>query len=271
MKRIIMHWTAGAYAPNSVDLKAYHFVIDGDGKWHKGVDVSKNSGSLKAGYAAHTLNLNTDSIGVSLASMAGAVESPFNAGRYPITKAQVDSLVVGVADLCAEYGIPVNRKTVLSHAEVQPTLGVAQRQKWDFTRLPPYPDLKGAIEIGDWLRSRIAAAVPRAAETVAQAEPFPAGAVLEALATVATASTAGGPASGSVPRGTLVGLLEQEGGEVRVQTPAGYKVWAQAAAFRLAGVVDNEQTGAKPSSTRQKLSAIRNLIDEIEATLGDEQ
>src|SRR5690606_21014224 len=84
MKRIIMHWTAGAYQPNDTDKAAYHFLIDGTAALHSGVNVALNSGSLKSGYAAHTLNCNTDSIGVSLCCMAGASETPFDAGKYPM-------------------------------------------------------------------------------------------------------------------------------------------------------------------------------------------
>ena len=68
--------------------------------------------------------------------MVGAVERPFNAGRYPITPAQVDALARLCADLCRDYTIPVTRKTVLTHAEVQPTLGITQRGKWDVSWLP---------------------------------------------------------------------------------------------------------------------------------------
>ena len=119
--------------------------------------IDLNDAPLKKGYAAHTLNLNSDSIGVSLCGMAGAVESPFNAGRAPITQKQWDVLADVLAQLCRRYSIPVTRKTVLSHAEVQPTLGVTQRGKWDIARLPFDPSIKGAVAIGDKLRAAVAA------------------------------------------------------------------------------------------------------------------
>jgi hypothetical protein len=31
MRRIICHWTAGAYNPSENDLDHYHILIDGDG------------------------------------------------------------------------------------------------------------------------------------------------------------------------------------------------------------------------------------------------
>jgi hypothetical protein len=60
-----------------------------------------------------------------------------------------------VADLCRTYGIPVTRETVLTHAEVEPTLGVKQRGKWDLTRLPFRRDLVGALPVGDYMRERV--------------------------------------------------------------------------------------------------------------------
>lgn len=270
MKRIILHWTAGSYTPNPTDLKAYHFVIDGDGKWHRGVDVSKNSGSLKSGYAAHTLNCNTDSIGVSLACMAGAVESPFKAGAYPMRVKQVDSLVDGVRELCRAYNIPVGRKTVLSHAEVQSTLGIAQRQKWDYTRLPFDDGMRGARVIGDWLRKRIETVVliKDITPIAVISEPFPANAVLHAAAGVPTSSTKNGERNGIIPAGTLVTLIDQDGSRVQVKTPAGYKVWADAASFTLVDTVDRE-TSAIPASTRQVIASIRERLDILERLIGD--
>ena len=268
MKRIILHWTAGAYTPNKTDLAAYHFVIDGDGKWHRGVDVAKNSGSLKSGYAAHTLNCNTDSIGVSMACMAGAVESPFNAGAYPMKVRQVDSLVDGVRELCRAYNIPVGRKTVLSHAEVQSTLGIAQKQKWDYTRLPFDDSLRGAHVIGDWLRKRIEGSTLETATPIVTREPFPAGSLLTTSTNVSTTSGETAGAIGSIPKGTVVELLDQRANRVQVKTPGGYVVWAHAAAFELVEVPDTEAS-AIPASTRQVIDSIRERLDILERMIGD--
>ena len=99
MKRIIMHWTAGPNNPTNLDREHYHFIIDGAGKVHSGkFAVAANVKFAKGAYAAHTLNLNTGSIGVAVAAMAGAVERPFSAGTHPITEAQVHAL----AGLCRE-------------------------------------------------------------------------------------------------------------------------------------------------------------------------
>lgn len=158
MQRIVFHWTAGTNKASATDKKHYHILIEGDGTVVRGIpSIDLNDAPLKAGYAAHTLNLNSDSIGVSLCGMAGATESPMNVGKYPITKAQWDKLAEVIAQLCDRYAIPVTRKTVLSHAEVQPTLGITQRGKWDVAVLPPDPSVKGAIAIGDKLRAAVTA------------------------------------------------------------------------------------------------------------------
>lgn len=160
MLRIVFHWTAGTNKASADDRKHYHLLIEGDGKIVRGVpSIDLNDAPLKSGYAAHTLNLNSDSIGISLCGMAGATESPFSAGKYPITAAQWDALADAIAQLCRRYAIPVSRKTVLSHAEVQGTLGIKQRGKWDIARLPFDPSVKGAVAVGDKLRAAVAARI----------------------------------------------------------------------------------------------------------------
>lgn len=170
MERIIVHWSAGTHTVSALDRQHYHYIIDGNGAVHKGDHpVSANAGPLVSGrYAAHTLNANTGSIGVALAAMVGAVERPFNAGRHPITPAQVDALARLCADLCRDYAIPVTRKTVLTHAEVQPTLGIAQRGKWDISWLPGMSAPGNPVTVGDMIRARVTAAAFAAPEPAEQ-------------------------------------------------------------------------------------------------------
>ena len=158
MDRCIWHWTAGTNKASSVDKKHYHIIIEGDGRLVRGNQpISANAAPINGPYAAHCLNCNTGSIGVSLAGMAGAKERPFNAGAYPITQAQWAVLAEVLADLCRRYAIPVTAGTVLSHAEVETTLGINQRQKWDTTRLPFDPSLIGAKAVGDQMRAAVKA------------------------------------------------------------------------------------------------------------------
>lgn len=158
MKRIINHWTAGTYKPSDLDKRHYHIIIDGDGNEHRGFyNIEANENTKDGHYAAHTQGCNTGSIGVSLCAMGGATEKPPEVGDYPITEAQWSKLIEVNARLCREYGIAVTPQTVLSHAEVQTTLGIKQRGKWDISVLPFKPKIKGAKAVGDLLRAAVAA------------------------------------------------------------------------------------------------------------------
>lgn len=156
MKRIIMHWTAGGGRASAEDKAHYHRLVEYDGTIVLGKeDIADNIVTSDGDYAAHTLNLNAGSIGVSMCGMRGAVENPFDAGPSPVTEKQFRAFCIMVADLAREYSIPVTPETVLTHAEVQPNLGVKQRGKWDFTRLPFRDDLRGAKPVGDYFRATI--------------------------------------------------------------------------------------------------------------------
>jgi hypothetical protein len=78
-------------------------------------------------------------------------------GSQPMTEAQFEAMCRGIARLCMRYKIPVTARTVLSHAEVQPTLGIKQNGKWDFTELSFRPSIKGHKACGDFMRSRVSA------------------------------------------------------------------------------------------------------------------
>ena len=158
MERIIVHWTVGRHEANSTDRAHYHLIIEGEGNLVRGVhSIVANESAADGDYAAHVSGLNTGSIGVSLCGMLGAKESPFDAGSFPITRKQWDVLPMVLADLCRRYAIPVTRQTVLTHAEVQPTLGVKQRGKWDITRLPWDDGVRGALVVGNQMRAAVTA------------------------------------------------------------------------------------------------------------------
>lgn len=158
MNRVVVHWTAGAHRASGLDRSHYHILIEGDGKLVRGIpSIDQNDArGVKPGYAAHTLNCNTGSIGVALCCMAGAVESPFQAGSAPMTRKQWDTLPGLLAELCRRYSIPVTPRTLLSHAGVQSTLGIAQRGKWDISRLAFDPSVVGAKACGDIFRAATA-------------------------------------------------------------------------------------------------------------------
>ena len=159
MQRVIVHWTAGTHTASDNDRSHYHVLLEGSGKPVRGIPSIKLNEVVKtgSGYAAHTLGCNTGSIGVSMCCMGGAIESPFSAGKYPMTREQWDAMTSAVADLCRRYSIPVTDKNVLSHAEVQNNLGITQRGKWDFTRLAFDPSVVGAKACGDKMRADVRA------------------------------------------------------------------------------------------------------------------
>jgi N-acetyl-anhydromuramyl-L-alanine amidase AmpD len=160
LKRIIMHWTAGGPAATTLDMEHYHFIVQQDCKVVQGKRKPEDNISTGDGkYAAHTLNCNTGSIGVSLCGMVAAQERPFAKGPYPITQPQIAVMCSLVAKLCHQYGIPVKRETVLSHAEVQPTLGIKQRGKWDIAWLPGMDAAGDPVAVGDKMRADISAAL----------------------------------------------------------------------------------------------------------------
>lgn len=156
-RRIIWHWTAGAKGLNPVEADSYHWIVQPDGSLAPGAHpVTANLPPLRPGaYAAHTLNCNSRSIGISLDAMAGAVERPFVPGPNPITWDAVRGLIRITAEMCRTHGIAVARDTTLSHAEVQPTLGIAQHNKWDITWLPDMARPGDPVVVGDRLRAML--------------------------------------------------------------------------------------------------------------------
>ncbi|MCU0573573.1 MAG: N-acetylmuramoyl-L-alanine amidase [Syntrophobacteraceae bacterium] len=156
MKRIVCHWTAGAHKASQVDQAAYHILIEDDGGLVRGTHSIEDNVSTRDGrYAAHTLNLNTGSIGVSVCCMANAREQPFDPGPCPMTLKQWQTMARVVAELCQFYHIPVTPQTVLGHGEVERILAVRQKQKWDPMVLPWSPTMSKA-EVGDAFRHLVA-------------------------------------------------------------------------------------------------------------------
>lgn len=268
MKRIIMHWTAGTHKANATDRAHYHILIEGDGNLVRGnASIHLNSGRTLPGYAAHTLNCNTDSIGVSLCCMGGAVESPFNPGSHPMTKAQFDTLISVVKELASRYKIPITRQTILSHAEVQTTLGIKQKNKWDYTRLAFDPSIQGAIKIGDYIRELVAAGATTEQPIPEPVVPSGATAVVKTNGSpLVTRSSPKGSSLGSLPNGTRVDILKQDGDWLLVKSPAGFQGWVDS---QWIDILDGPQVEdeATPDPVREKLNQIRALIDGIEADL----
>lgn len=158
MSRIHLHWTAGNHIPNAVDRRSYHILVRGDGELVRGDrPISANAKGSGVKQASHTLNANTGAIGVSLCCMKGAKEVPFKAGSQPMTQVQWDVGMQVLEELADAYAIPITSKTILTHAEVQPNLNIKQKNKWDIVRLAFDPSIKGFKDVGDHMRSEVAA------------------------------------------------------------------------------------------------------------------
>ncbi|WP_164555287.1 peptidoglycan recognition protein family protein [Paracoccus haematequi] len=166
MNRIVGHHSAGPFSVTVADREHYHRIIDGDGKRHSGrhpISANAPGKPLRSGsYAAHTRGLNTGSIGVAMACMHDAKwSSPRSCAFFP-KAAQVSAFISEMADLAIEYSIPVTRKTVLTHAEVEITLGVEQAGKWDFDYDPwGRIDSRDPVVIGDLIRDAVSAEIAR--------------------------------------------------------------------------------------------------------------
>jgi hypothetical protein len=72
-----------------------------------------------------------------------------------MTARQLDELCRWTAELSVAYWIPVSRFSTLSHSEVQPTLGIRQRWKWDINWLPGMSRPGDPIDVGDRIRAMI--------------------------------------------------------------------------------------------------------------------
>ncbi|NNW55497.1 MULTISPECIES: N-acetylmuramoyl-L-alanine amidase [unclassified Roseobacter] len=156
LHRIIWHWTGGTHKASSTDKKHYHFIIEGDGNVVPGENEPEdNTDAMDGIYGAHVWKLNTGSIGIACAAMAGAQEVSFSWGDFPLTEKQIDQMLLVTRGLCQDYNIPISPWTVLMHSEVQPNLNVRQRQKWDLNVMPGDVKTRNARTIGDELRMRI--------------------------------------------------------------------------------------------------------------------
>lgn len=165
LKRITLHWTGGAYKPNAAERKAYHFLIDGNGRVHDGDLAPEANITTRDGvYARHCGGLNTGNIGVGICAMGGSkVREGGPYGDFPPREIQFDAAVDLIAQLCDTYKIPVREKTVFNHSEVRGLFGVG-RYKWDINYMPwKRKDLFTPPEAGAILRAAVSKKVSRGA------------------------------------------------------------------------------------------------------------
>jgi hypothetical protein len=230
MKRIHVHWTAGHHTANSTDKNAYHILIQGDGTLVRGnKSIAANAQGSGMSQASHTRAANTGAIGVSMCCMASAVENPFSSGPSPMTQVQWNAMTDVVAALAKRYAILVTRPTILTHAEVQPTLNIMQNNKWDITRLSFDLSVVGHYPVGDRMRAEVAAKL----DGVMPSNPgMPPGSQLPRFrvrgVTPSTLNVRDAPAGtkiGELPEGTRVERLAMSQGWWQVRTPGGHVGW----------------------------------------------
>ena len=105
MKKVVIHWTAGANQPNNTDYEHYHFLVNKDGIVVAGKYTPEDNEDCTDGeYAQHCGGGNTGAIGVSMCGMYGFKDKN-NVGKYPLTKKQCEATFKLVAELCKKYNM----------------------------------------------------------------------------------------------------------------------------------------------------------------------
>jgi len=173
INKIYLHWTAGRYDQFFND---YHICIDGDGVAHKMADFETK--------LAHTWQRNSNAVGIALCCCYGAkldkirveknpvtykskemrcsksefieeyIKYRVDWGYYPPTKEQILSMAHCVADICKQYNLPVNKDTVMTHAEVADMDGYGLHDndpdlRWDLLKLSTTGNVPGGDVIRD--------------------------------------------------------------------------------------------------------------------------
>lgn len=155
MKRIVIHWTAGANQPNSTDFQHYHYMVNSDGLVVAGKFKPEDNENCNDGiYAQHTGGGNTGSIGVSMCGMAG-FNGKADSTKYPLTAKQCERTFKLVAELCKKYNIAVTPDTVLTHYEFgQKNPKTTSFGKIDIVYLHAFPNVTRS-GMGDFIRNKV--------------------------------------------------------------------------------------------------------------------
>lgn len=148
LNRITIHWTAGTYVPNETDKQAYHFLIDGEGKVHKGKYKPEDNINCQDGvYARHCGGGNTGNIGIALCGMYSQ--------DYPIKRIQLEAACKLTAQLCDKYGIRITNKNIVTHAEFgKQHPHTTSAGKIDIINLPCVA-VYGVDNVGNWIRNKV--------------------------------------------------------------------------------------------------------------------
>ena len=149
LNRITFHWTGGTYVPNDVDLSAYHFLIDGEGRVHKGTHKPEDNINCRDGvYARHCGGGNTGNIGIAVCGMWS--------NDYPIKRKQIEAACKLAAELAERYGIRITNRSILTHAEFGRQFPhTTSNGKIDINNLP-CAAVYGIDNVGNWIRNKVA-------------------------------------------------------------------------------------------------------------------
>ncbi len=115
---IRIHVTWGGGNPSPEDFERYDLLCDRVGHFHRGVR-----------HLNHTFEFG-------FCGMAGASLEPFSPGKYPLTIAQWESGIRGIADICSRYDLPATRTVLFTHAEEPELLYGTPAEPWELVRLP---------------------------------------------------------------------------------------------------------------------------------------
>lgn len=152
ISRIIIHWTAGTYHPNSDDYEHYHYLITGNCLLVRGNYEPEDNLDCKDGkYAKGAEGGNTGTIHIAFCGMKGFKDNN-NVGEYPLTKEQCNFGFKEIAKIVKENRLEITRQSVLTHFEFDRNRGQEGR-KIDIICLP-YTHLD-KYEVGKYIRARI--------------------------------------------------------------------------------------------------------------------
>jgi len=103
-----LHWTAGKYQPNAIELAEYHggVVLKHNGaRFEKWNDYTDNT--------PHCWNRNRDLVGLTVCGMFRATSNDW--GGYPILPEQIDELCLAAAEVA--YLKKIDTSNIKTHAE----------------------------------------------------------------------------------------------------------------------------------------------------------
>jgi len=157
---IVFHWAASSYNVTNDTTKHYNGLFDHTGIEYDGGAPAGHQAQYSRTYGvSHTLNNNTGFVGLAVSGMGDASANwganSVDQGKWPLTWKGVDAMLKKGAFYCKQYDIRPSKWTTLTHAEVQPSLNITQRGKWDFQVLPESTTLLSPIVCGDILRKRM--------------------------------------------------------------------------------------------------------------------